>query len=410
MWNRNVKVITGVRGCGKTTLLFGLFKNKLVRDGVRADHIIEVHLDEEEQRAYRNPLKLGDYVQGIVESAPQEKFYVFVDEVQRVITYHDKELNLDVTLYDILNELGGYENLDAYVTASNAKMLSKDIGTEFRGRSTQIHLFPLSFEEFYSAKGGDARRALEEYSLYGGMPALTHMENEAEKRSYLSSLFDDSYIKDIERGYGIKKPDLLCDLLDCMAASVGSPADPKSISDTLSKKRGERVGNVIVSSYLDCCDDAFLVHAARRLDIKRKRYFDYPNKYYFMDVGLLNSRLGFRERDLGRAMETMVYAELLRKYYSVDVGVVTDRRGGKYVQREVSFVVNDGDRRAYIQVAHNMDTEHNDTIERRPLRLIGDSFKRVLIRDNNIYESHYDVYGFFNCRLIDFLMGTVSIF
>lgn len=409
MWNGEIKVITGIRRCGKSVLLFDLFYEYLLRQGVEDNHIIRLELDQRRYYKFRNPITLCEYVEEIVTSS-SEKFFLFVDEVQFTIKVKDEENSgIEVTIYDMLNELKSYKNLDVYVTGGNSRMLSKDIATEFRGRATQIHVYPLSFAEFYSYIGGSKRDALEQYMLYGGMPRITALENEEDKKSYLTNLYDELYVKDIVERNRIEREDILNAILDYTASQVGSLTNPTNISNALTSMRNERINSSLVSAYLSHTIDAFLIAMVRRYDVKGKTYFNYPNKYYYTDIGLRNARLNYRQFDPGHIMENMVYNELVRQGYSVDVGVVIERKHAEKVQHEIDFVVNSRDRRIYIQSAYLMDTDKKENSELQSLKLTGDFFKKIVIR-MDIPHNFYDDNGVFHCNLIDFLLGNAELF
>lgn len=410
MWNGEVKVITGIRRCGKSVLLFDLFFEYLLSQGISEDHIIKIELDQRRFHQFRNPITLCEYVESLIKERNAEKFYLFIDEVQLTTKVIDSENGgIEVSIYDMLNELKAYKNLDVYVTGSNSKGLSKDIATEFRGRATQIHVFPLSFEEFFSYVGGDERKALDAYMLYGGMPRLLALSDEKDKKDYLSSLYTELYVKDIVERNGIEREDILNDILDFLASQISSLTNPTNIANTLTSMRRERINSTLVSNYVQHIIDSFLVSMARRYDIKGKTYFKYPNKYYYTDIGLRNARLNYRQYDPGHIMENIIYNELLRRGYSVDVGVVTDRTGGANAQKEIDFVVNDADRKIYIQSAFQMDTNKKEFSELTSLMLTKDFFKKVIIR-MDIPHNFYDNHGIFHCNLIDLLLGRVELF
>ncbi|MDO4664103.1 MAG: ATP-binding protein [Erysipelotrichaceae bacterium] len=410
MWNGDIKVITGIRRCGKSVLLFDLFYNYLLLQGVREDHIIKIELDQRRYYKFRNPITLCDYVESIVVQNKEEKFYLFIDEVQLTTKVIDEENGgIEVSIYDMLNELKAHKNLDVYVTGSNSKGLSNDIATEFRGRATQIHVFPLSFAEFYSFVGGDERKALDTYMLYGGMPRLLALPDEKDKKDYLSSLYNELYVKDIVERNGIEREDLLNDILDFLASQISSLTNPTNIANALSSMKKEKVNSTLVSNYVKYIIDSFLVSMAKRYDVKGKTYFKYPNKYYYTDIGLRNARLNYRQYDPGHIMENIIYNELVRRGYSVDVGVVTDRARGANVQKEIDFVVNDADKKIYIQSAFQMDTDQKESSELASLMLTKDFFKKIIIR-MDIPHHFYDDQGIFHCNLIDFLLGRVELF
>ena len=410
MWNGEVKVITGIRKCGKSVMLFDLFYEYLLSQGVPEDHILKFELDQRRYYKYRNPITLCEYVEDAICDKKEEKFYLFIDEVQYTTKVVDEENGgITVTIYDMLNELKAYRNLDVYVTGSNSKGLSNDIATEFRGRATQIHVYPLSFEEYYSHVKGDERKALDTYMLYGGMPRLLALEDEKDKKDYLTSLFREVYIRDIVERNKIEREDILGDILNFLASQISSLTNPTNISNALTSMKNEKISSTLVANYVQHTIDSFLISMAKRYDVKRKTYFQYPNKYYYTDVGLRNARLNYRQYDPGHIMENIIYNELMRRGYSVDVGVVTDRSNGKNLQKEIDFVVNDADRKIYIQSAFRMDTEQKTSSELASLMLTKDFFKKIIIR-MDIPHNFYDENGIFHCNLIDFLLGRVELF
>ena len=410
MWNGEVKVITGIRRSGKSVLLFDLFYEYLLSQGVQEDHIIKIELDQRRYYKFRNPITLCEYVEVLAAEKKDEKFYLFIDEVQLTTKVIDKENGgIEVSIYDMLNELKAYKNLDVYVTGSNSKGLSKDIATEFRGRATQIHVFPLSFEEFYSYISGDERKALETYMLYGGMPRLLALTDDKDKKNYLTSLYSELYVKDIVERGGIEREDILNDILDFLASQISSLTNPTNIANALTSMKNEKVHSTLVSNYVQHIIDSFLVSMAKRYDVKGKTYFKYPNKYYYTDIGLRNARLNYRQYDPGHIMENIIYNELLRRGYSVDVGVVTDRTGGANAQKEIDFVVNDADKKIYIQSAFQIDTEKKESTELASLMLTKDFFKKIIVR-MDIPHNFYDDNGIFHCNLIDLLLGRVELF
>ena len=410
MWNGEIKVITGIRRCGKSVLLFELFYEYLLSHGVQEKEIIKIELDQRRFYQYRNPIALCDYVESIVWSNAKQSFFLFIDEVQLATKVVDKENGgIEVTIYDMLNELKAYKNLDVYVTGSNSKGLSSDIATEFRGRATQIRVYPLSFAEYFSYVGGDERQALNGYMLYGGMPRMLAMEDEKDKKDYLSSLYGELYIKDIVERNGIEREDILNDILDFLASQISSLTNPTNMANALASMRKRKVNPTLIANYVQHAIDAFLIHMARRYDVKGKTYFNYPNKYYYTDIGLRNARLNYRQYDPGHIMENIIYNELIRKGYSVDVGVVSDRTGKRNIQKEINFVVNDGDKRIYIQSAFQMETETKESSELKSLLLTKDFFKKIVIR-MDIPHQFYDNDGIFHCNLMDFLLGRVEVF
>lgn len=410
MWNGEIKVITGIRRCGKSVLLFELFFEYLLSQGVPESHILKIELDQRRYYRFRNPITLCEYVESIVQNQKDENFFLFIDEVQLTTKVVDQANGgIEVTIYDMLNELKAYKNLDVYVTGSNSKGLSKDIATEFRGRATQIHVFPLSFAEFYAAVGGDERKALDTYMLYGGMPRLLALDDDKDKKDYLISLYNELYIRDIVERNGIEREDILNDILNFLASQISSLTNPTNIANTISSMKNEKVNTALVSNYVQYIIDSFLISMAKRYDVKGKTYFKYPNKYYYTDIGLRNARLNYRQYDPGHVMENMIYNELLRRGYSVDVGVVCDRSDGSKVQKEIDFVVNDADKKVYIQSAFHMDTDKKEASELSSLMLTKDFFKKIIVR-MDIPHHFYDDNGIFHCSLIDLLLERVELF
>lgn len=410
MWNGEVKVITGIRRCGKSVLLFELFYDYLLENGTKAENIIKIELDQRKYYKFRNPITLCEYVENIVSTNNDDKFFLFIDEVQFTKKIIDKENgDIEVTIYDMLNELKAYKNLDVYVTGSNSKALSSDIATEFRGRATQIHIYPLCFKEYYSAVGGDEQKALDKYMLYGGLPRIIALTDEKDKKNYLSELYKELYIKDIVERNRVEREDILNDILDFLASQISSLTNPTNIANALMSMRNENVNPTMVSNYIKHAMDCFLISMAKRYDIKGKTYFNYPNKYYYSDLGLRNARLNYRQYDPGHIMENIIYNELIRRGYSVDVGVVYDRTEGSNVPKEIDFIVNDGDRKLYIQSAFKMDTDVKMDSELKSLTLTKDFFKKIVVR-TDIPHNYYDDNGIFHCNLIDFLLEKVELF
>ncbi len=409
MWNGEIKVITGIRRGGKSTLLFNLFKEYLLSSGVNEDHIIEIELDKRKFYKFRDPFFLCDYVENIVKEKKIDQYYLFIDEVQLTKKIIDKESEIEVSIYDMLNELKGYSNLDCYVTGSNLKMLSSDIATEFRGRSSQIKVYPFSFEEFYSYRGGVASEALDEYMLYGGMPGLINESTAEQKRTYLKNLYDEIYIKDLVEHSKVRRQDVLEDLLDYLASSIGSLTNANKITGAINTKASNKISDDTVTKYLRHIMDAFLIFEARRYDVKGKKFFDYPKKYYYSDVGLRNIRLNYRQIDYGYIMENIIYNELIRRGYSVDIGVVEDRSTNNKKIKEIDFVVNYFDKKIYIQSAFRINKQKKEEAELDSLKLTADFFKKIVIR-NDIPTTFYDDDGIMHCRLIDFLLNKVELF
>lgn len=414
MWDGQVKVITGIRRCGKSFLLNVLFRNYLLGQNVLPDNIISIELDLTKDIKYRDPLALAEYVRSKVEGHG-EQFYLFVDEIQMSDEVKNP-YNPDgkkITFYDALNDLRSLPNLDVYVTGSNSKMLSKDILTEFRGRSDEIQVHPLSFAEYYSTVGGDKEDAFEEFAFYGGMPLVLSRPNDTAKANYLSSLFSEVYIKDIVERKKIEREDVLGQLLDLLCSSVGSLTNPKKIADTLRSKTGENIAQNTISAYIDHLEDAFLFSEAKRYDVKGRKYFEYPYKYYCEDIGLRNARIGFRQQEMTHIMENIIYNELIIRGFSVDVGVVYSNEkndNGSYSKtaREIDFIATKGDKKIYIQSAFALPDEAKTEQELRPFALTGDSFPKIIVR-KDIRKRWYDDNGVLNIGLTEFLLDDSVI-
>ena len=409
-----VKVITGIRRCGKSYLLKKIYRDYLLQNGIKEGQIITVELDLAKDIKYRNPLTLSSYVREKVEGS-KEEYYLFVDEIQMSDEVKNP-FNADgrkITFYDALNDLRSLSNLDVYVTGSNSRMLSSDILTEFRGRSDEIRVHPLSFAEYYSAVGGDKNEAFDEYAFYGGMPLILSRPNDAAKMNYLKSLFSEVYIKDIVERKKIERQDVLEQILDLLCSSIGSLTNPSKIANTLNSKQGCAVSGDTIRAYIGHLEDAFLFSESKRYDLKGKSYFDSPNKYYSEDIGLRNARIGFRQQEMTHIMENIIYNELAIRQLSVDVGVVyartlNDNGSSVRVPREIDFVVNSGGKRTYIQSAYAMPTEEKAETEIRPFTLIGDSFPKIVVR-RDIGKHWYDDNGILHINLIDFLLDKELI-
>ena len=409
MWDGQVKVITGIRRCGKSYLLNVLFRNYLLEQKVSPDNIISIELDLTKDIKYRDPLAMAEYVRSKIEGQA-EQYYLFVDEIQMSDEVKNP-YNPDgkkITFYDALNDLRSLPNLDVYVTGSNSKMLSKDILTEFRGRSDEIHVHPLSFAEYYSAVGGDKEDAFEEYAFYGGMPLILSRPNDTAKANYLSSLFTEVYLKDIVERKKIEREDILGQLLDLLCSSVGSLTNPKKIADTLRSRTGENTSQNTISAYIDHLEDAFLFSEAKRYDVKGRRYFEYPYKYYCEDIGLRNARIGFRQQEMTHIMENIIYNELIIRGFSVDVGVVyanEKNEKGSYTKsaREIDFIASKGGRKVYIQSAFALPDDAKTEQELRPFSLTGDSFPKMIVR-KDIRKRWYDDQGVLNIGLTEYLL------
>lgn len=404
-WNGEVKVISGLRRVGKSVLLFDLFREELLQEGVKEDNIISLELDKRKYLRFRDPVYLCEYVEKIIESSPEEKFYLFIDEVQLSLKKVDEASQIEVDIYDMLNELRGHANLDVYVTGSNSKGLSSDIATEFRGRGTIIEVFPLSFSEFSLEREGSDEEKLEEYMRYGGMPRILSCPLPSDKQQYLDYLYSRIYLKDIKERGKLLNGEMLSPILDFLASEIGTSTNPNSIANAIAGRRKEAPRRELVFDYILLLEDAFLLKEAKRYDLQGKKYFDYPLKYYFTDLGLRNSRLNYRQYDPGHLMENLVYNELIFRGYSVDVGVVTDK--GK--QSEVDFVINHGNAKTFIQCCYSLGEGKRAELELNPLSKGNDFFRRVIIR-HDISESYFDERGIFHLSLFDFLYGRKDVF
>ena len=420
-WNGKVKIVTGIRRCGKSFLLFNLYKDYLLNEGVEKDCFVELALDKKAHIKYRNPNELYDYVLRKTKD-DEKRYYVFIDEIQlsykvknedvdeRLVPKEDREL-LYITFYDILNDLMGRKNLDIYVTGSNSKMLSKDIVTNFRDRGSEIKVYPLSFREFYPMSGMEKADALEEYLTYGGMPLAVLEKDETEKRKYLKGLHKRVYIKDIVERYKLKDDEVLEALIDALSSAVGSLTNPHNLANSAGTLMKRSTSDNTIKNYLDYLEEAYLFVSAQRYDIKGKRYFENTLKYYSMDTGLRNAKLNFRQQEKSHLMENMIFIELVRRGYNVDVGVVelTLVKDGKKQQSqdEIDFIVNTGREKVYIQSALNVDTEAKKNQETFSLRNSGDFFRKIVIVDGNS-KPWTDEDGIMYMGVIPFLLEEVG--
>lgn len=369
--NGMVKILTGIRRCGKSFLLDPIFKEYLINSGVKKDHIIKLDLDDIKNIKYIDPYELDKYIDEHI--IDDEIHYVLIDEIQKVENFEA-----------VLNGFLHRRNLDVYVTGSNSKFLSSDIITEFRGRGDEIRIFPLSYSEFYNAYEGNKNNAWTEYITYGGMPQILNNISEEQKSNYLSNLFNLTYIKDIIERNKIEKNDILEILINLLSSSVGSLTNPQKIYNTFISKGIEGVSKNTIISYIDYLLDSFLLEKAERYDIKGKKYITTPQKYYFADIGLRNVRLNFRQQEENHIMENVIYNELIMRGYNVDVGVVEIREKNERKQLEVDFICNQGSKRYYIQSALNIDTAEKNEQESKPLNSIGDSFKKIIVVKDNM--------------------------
>ncbi len=412
-WNGRVKVITGIRRCGKSTLLFELFRNHLLKSGVPERNIILLALDDDINARYRNPAELSAYVREKA-SDGEEKYYVLIDEIQYAVSKEElSRKDAPVRLYSTLNGFLRMKNIDVYVTGSNSKMLSRDISTEFRGRGDAVRVYPLSFAEFFSAADMDKTEAYDEYSMYGGMPYLFNLNSDEDKFNYLSELFEEIYFKDIEERYTIKLPGILRELTSYLCSSTGSLTNATKIARTLQSAKNLKIDAETVRTYLSYLTDSFLFSESVRYDIKGKRYFEYPSKFYCTDVGLRNIRLGLRQQEETHIMENCIYNELTVRGYQVDVGIVSlveKNDAGHRVQKncEIDFVAAKGNKRYYIQSALSMNDETKEKAELRPLKAVDDSFRKIVV-SKSYGKSWNDENGILRINLTDFLLDEESL-
>ena len=398
--NGMIKVVTGVRRSGKSYLLFKLFKKHLKQEGVPLSHIIEIQLDNRKYQALQNPDNCYRYVEEQIKD--KKMYYLLIDEVQLMEDFES-----------VLNGFLHIENLDVYVTGSNSKFLSSDVITEFRGRGDEVRIYPLTFKELFEMKKSDFDDAWIEYQTFGGLPALLTMETDKQKTEYLDSLFRNVYLNDVLDRNKIRNSDMLDDLVNVLASSIGALTNPTNIANTYRSVKNSACSHKTISAYIKYLEDAFLISGAGRYDIKGRKYIGSNKKYYFVDVGLRNARLGFKQQEPTHIMENIIYNELLVRGFKVDVGnVETNERNKDGVsirkQLEVDFVANRGNERVYIQSAYQLPTEDKWKQERRPLRQIGDSFKKVIIMRENT-KTWRDENGFVIMGLKEFLLNEKSL-
>lgn len=388
--NGRIKIITGLRRSGKSVLLFQLYREWLLGEGVKEDQIIALALDILENARYRNPLELDKYVRDHMVD-PKKRYYIFIDEIQFVSEiqnpYVDNE-DAKITFIDVILGFMHMDNADVYITGSNSKMLSSDILTQFRDRGDEIRVYPLSFAEFYNEYEGDKRGAWQDYYTYGGMPLATSLESHEEKSRYLKDLFDRTYIKDVLERHEIKNDTEVLDiLLDVLASGIGSLTNPSKLANTFKSERKIGIGSETIEKYIGYFEESFLIEKAVRYDVKGRKYIGTPAKYYYTDLGLRNARLGFRQLEETHIMENVLYNDLIRRGMNVDVGVVeynTKDADGKKIRKqlEVDFVVNQGGKRFYIQSALSIADPDKKEQEIESLKRIPDSFsKMVVVRD-----------------------------
>ena len=400
MHNGMIKVVTGIRRSGKSYLIFSIFKEYLISEGVDEDHIIEMEFDKKENAKYRDPDTLLDFVKERIKD--KEDHYVLLDEVQMLADFEE-----------VLNSLLHIKNLDIYVTGSNSKFLSSDILTEFRGRGDEVHVYPLTFQEAMQNYKGDIYHGWAEYVTYGGLPLVWGMRTDQQKIKYLTDLFEKTYISDIIDRNGIEKTEELEALLNVLASAVGSLTNPTKIEATFKSVLKSRISRNTIVQYIEYLKDAFIINEANRYDVKGRKYIGTPLKYYYEDLGLRNARLGFRQVEETHLMENAVYNELLSRGYAVDVGVVETRKRnqeGRQEKRklEIDFVANMGSRRYYIQSAFQIPDQEKERQEKESLNNVDDSFKKiVLVRD--VVKISRDEKGIVTMSIYDFLMDKDSL-
>ena len=398
--NGLIKVVTGIRRCGKSYLLFNLFKEYLVNEGVAENHIIEIAFDSFENKRYRDPEVLFPYI--MEKMSDERMYYVLLDEVQMLDDFES-----------VLNSLGRKQNVDVYVTGSNAKFLSKDIITEFRGRGDEVHMYPLTFGEFMSVYDGDKQEGWRDYVLFGGIPLVLGFETADQKSDFLKSLFEETYISDITGRNNIRNKAELEELLNILSSAIGSLTNPSKLSATFKSVKNKSISKDTIIKYIDYLRDSFLIDSAIRYDIKGKKYINTPSKYYFTDLGLRNARLNFRQVEETHVMENIIFNELKVRGYNVDVGVVVmnevDKNGKKIrKQLEVDFVCNKGSKRFYIQSAYALPDKEKMEQEQRSLVNTGDGFKKIIITKDAVAPL-YNEEGILVMSVYDFLLNPDSM-
>ncbi len=400
MHNGMIKVITGIRRCGKSYLIFDIFKKYLVEQGVNDQHIISIELDKRKDKKYRDPDAILDYIESCV--VDEDTYYILLDEVQLLEDFEE-----------VLNSLLHIKNTDVYVTGSNSKFLSKDVITEFRGRGDEIHIYPLTFKEFMQAYEGDIYHGWAEYVLYGGLPLTVTMKTEEQKINYLTKLFEETYLIDIIERHNIEKTQELEDLVNILASTIGSLTNVPKIEATFKSVVQSNISANTIRQYIEYLEDAFVINKSNRYNVKGRKYIGTPLKYYFEDVGLRNARLGFRQIEETHIMENIVYNELRSRGYSVDVGVVEKRglnKEGKTERTylEIDFIANLGSKRYYIQSAFSMPTEEKRLQEKASLVNVNDSFKKIIIVKDVVNVTR-DEDGITTMSIYDFLLKENSL-
>lgn len=409
--NGLIKVITGIRRCGKSYLLFNLFYEHLLQSGVREDHILRVALDDDENKALRDPDALSAFLRAQI-GEDRDTYYVLLDEVQFTISDDELRSKEPIRLYGILNGLLRRTNVDIYITGSNSKFLSSDVMTEFRGRGDEVRVYPLSFAEFFSVYEGDKYEAFNEYSTYGGLPLILSRRRDADKAKYLRDNLNATYIKDVVERHRIQGDIVMDTLVEVLASGIGSLTNPSKLSNTF-KSSGTDVSDVTVSNYISHLTNAFLIQRAERYDVKGRKYIASPYKYYFTDIGLRNAALNFRQQERTHMMENIIYNELLIRGYNVDVGIVSyngKNKDGKRttVHSEVDFVCNLGSKRYYIQSAFAIPDREKMEQETASLDRIDDSFKKIIVV-GDIIKPWISEKGYLVISIYDFLLNENSL-
>ncbi|HPG42526.1 MAG TPA: ATP-binding protein [Acholeplasmataceae bacterium] len=396
MHNKMIKIITGIRRCGKSYLLNEIFYDYLISLGVNEDHIIRISLEDLENEYLTDAYVLNNHVKSLIKD--DQMYYLIVDEIQQVNRF-----------VPLLNGWLKIKNLDVYVSGSNSRFLSKDVITEFRGRGDEIYVSPLTFKEYYDARGKDFDDAWNEYIIYGGMPFVLERSTNEQKSKYLKDLFNEIYIKDIKERYGIRNDSQLETLLNIISSSIGSLTNPSKIEHTFKSVKQETLSRNTIESYLDILEDTFLIKKTNRYDIKGRKYINTPSKYYFVDMGLRNARLNFRQLEDTHMMENIIYNELIQRGYNVDIGVVEvseKNENGNYVRKslEIDFVANMTNDKIYIQSAYHLPNSDKVRQEKRPFLNVDDSFRKFIIVRDNI-DVRKDDYGIITIGLKHFLLN-----
>lgn len=410
--NGLIKIITGIRRCGKSFLLFNLFYNHLIKSGVKESNIISLILDDDKNRKYRDPDNLSEYLYSRIKNK-EEMYFILLDEVQFAIKNDEIKNNNEIRLYGILNGLLRLDNVDIYITESNSKFLSSDILTEFRGRGDEVRVYPLSFSEYYSSCANkDKLDVWNEYSMFGGMPALILKKTDEEKIKYLKDLINNTYIKDVIERNNIKNNTVIDSLFNILASSIGSLTNPTKLANTF-KSNGIKVTDVTLSNYINMLKDSFIIEQAERYDIKGKKYINSPFKYYFTDIGLRNSRINYRQQEQTHIMENIIYNELIIRGFAVDVGIIEHtirdkEKKQKQIQLEVDFVCNKGMNKYYIQSAFSIPNEEKINQETSSLDKINDSFKKIIVTQD-FGKPWKTEKGYLIINIIDFLLDSNSL-